>query len=71
VDLTRIPLYLRHLDNAWLHDEAPLLVGAVLAAFLGAWWGKRLIPKITHRTVQLVVGLLMVGIAAMLLAGII
>jgi len=71
VDLTRIPLYLRHLDNAWLLDEGPLLVGAVLAAFLGAWWGKRLIPKITHRTVQLVVGLLMVGIAAMLLAGII
>lgn len=71
VDLTRIPVYLRHLDAGWLSAEWPLLTGSVAAAFLGAWWGKRLIPKVTYRTVQLVVGGMMIGIAGMLLAGII
>ncbi|MCC7503433.1 MAG: sulfite exporter TauE/SafE family protein [Flavobacteriales bacterium] len=71
VDLTRIPLYLRHLGAGQLEREWLLLVACVLAAFLGAWWGKQLIPKITYRTVQLTVGGLMIGIASMLVAGII
>lgn len=71
VDLTRIPLYAQHVGMGQLQREWPLLVACVLAAFLGAWWGKRLIPKITYRTVQLAVGGLMMGIAFLLVAGII
>ena len=70
VDSTRIPVYLRSLDPQWLRTEWPLLLACVLAAFLGAWWGKRLIPKVTHRAVQIIIGVLMMAIAAGLLAGI-
>jgi uncharacterized membrane protein YfcA len=48
-----------------------LLITTVLASFLGAWWGKRLIPKITFRSVQVVVGVLLLGIAGALLAGVV
>jgi len=71
VDITRIPLYLKHLGAAQLQREWSLLLACVLAAFLGAWWGKRLIPKITYRTMQFAVGALMMGIAGMLVAGIV
>lgn len=69
VDLTRIPVYLVSFDHLWLSDQWPLLLTTVLAAFLGAWWGRMLIPKITYRTVQVVVGALMIGIAIGLLTG--
>ncbi|HMC98290.1 MAG TPA: sulfite exporter TauE/SafE family protein [Flavobacteriales bacterium] len=71
VDLTRIPIYLRNMPQGLLSGRWPLLVTTTLAAFLGAWLGKRLIPKITLRGVQVVVGLLMLLIAAALLAGLI
>lgn len=69
VDLTRIPMYVRRLDAHWITTEWPLLLGSVLAAFLGAWWGRRLIPTITHRTVQWVVAALMGTIAGLLVTG--
>jgi uncharacterized membrane protein YfcA len=70
VDLTRIPLYLRTLNADALLHEWPLLLAAVLAAFAGAWAGKKLIPVITYRAVQWTVAVLMVLIAGMLVAGI-
>lgn len=70
VDVTRIPIYVRDMPHGLLGERWPLLLAATLAAFLGAWLGKRLIPKITLRGVQLVVGGLMLAIAAALLAGV-
>lgn len=71
VDLTRLPTYLRGGTVLGLRDQWPLLTAATLAAFLGAWWGRKVIPKVTMRGVQLVVGLLILAIAALLAAGII
>ena len=70
VDVTRIPIYLREMPLGLLSERGPLLLATTLAAFFGAWLGKRLIPKITLRGVQLVVGGLMLAIAAALLAGV-
>lgn len=70
VDLTRIPVYLERFPDT-LFDRWPLIVATTLAAFLGAWWGKKLIPKITMRSVQLVVGVMMLVIAAFMAAGVI
>ncbi len=70
VDLTRIPVYLARMPQGLLHEQALLLTITVLASFLGAWGGKILIPKITFRTVQVVVGMLLLGIAGALLAGV-
>ena len=43
----------------------------VLAAFAGAWWGRKLLPSLTYRGVQLAVAVLLLAIAAGLLAGVI
>jgi uncharacterized membrane protein YfcA len=71
VDLTRLPTYLNGGMLGTLRDEWPLLLASALAAFAGAWWGKKLIPKVTMRGVQLVVSGLMLAIAGMLAGGII
>jgi uncharacterized membrane protein YfcA len=47
------------------------LIAATLAAFIGAWWGRKLIPKVTMRAVQITVGLLILAIAVLLSTGII
>ena len=71
VDLTRIPVYLSSGMLSASIDQWPLLTVTTLTAFLGAWWGKRVITKVTYRGVQIVVSLLMVAIAALLITGVI
>ncbi len=71
VDLTRLPTYVRGGSMSGIQDQWPLLTAATLAAFIGAWWGKKLIPKVTMRGVQLTVGVLILAIAVLLSTGII
>lgn len=71
VDLTRLPTYATSDLIATAKEQGPLLLASTLAAFIGAWWGKKLIPKVTMRGVQLTVGVLILAIAVMLTAGII
>lgn len=70
VDLTRIPIYLGRMPQGLLQQHGMLLLYTTLAAFLGAYWGKRLIPKVTLRGVQLLVALLLLVIALGLLLGV-
>ena len=71
VDFTRLPTYLAGGMLATLRTEWPLLMASALAAFAGAWWGKKLIPKVTLRGVQRTVGVLMLAIAGMLASGVV
>ena len=71
VDFTRIPFYLGSMDITLLAAQLPLLMGCVLAAFAGAWWGRKLLPSITYHGVQIAVAVLLLGIAAGLLGGVI
>lgn len=71
VDLTRLPTYLRGGTLSGVQEQWPLLLAATLAAFVGAWWGKKLIPKVTMRAVQLTVGVLILIVAVFLGSGII
>ncbi len=71
VDLTRLPTYLSSGMLGTLRAEWPVLLASVLAAFAGAWWGKKMIPKVTMRGVQFAVGALMLAIAVMLGSGVI
>jgi uncharacterized membrane protein YfcA len=71
VDLTRLPTYLRGGALTDIQEQWPLLIAATLAAFIGAWWGRKLIPKVTMRGVQLTVGVLILVIAVLLSTGII
>jgi uncharacterized membrane protein YfcA len=71
VDLTRLPTYLRGGALTDIQEQWPLLIAATLAAFIGAWWGRKLIHKVTMRAVQVTVGLLILAIAIFLSTGII
>jgi uncharacterized membrane protein YfcA len=75
VDLTRISVYLalfvaagQHLDDfaGW-----PLVITGSLAAFCGVMIGKRYIHKVTMKSIQTVVGVLLFGVGLALIAGII
>lgn len=71
VDLTRIPMYLASPLRTAVMDSWPLLLATTVAAFAGAWIGRRLIPKVTMRGVQLLAAVLMLGVAGMLVCGIV
>jgi uncharacterized membrane protein YfcA len=70
VDLTRIPVYWSRMPDGLPMEHGGLLLATVASAFLGSWWGRRLIPKVTFRAVQLLVGVLLLAIALALLAGV-
>lgn len=66
VDFTRIPVYLSSFDLTVLRAEWTTIVLATLAAFLGAYLGKKLIPKVTLQAVHRTVGILMIFMGAAL-----
>jgi len=75
VDVVRLGVYgasaLRgHLAALGDGDGIGLVVAATLAAFVGAWSGRRLLHKMTVRLVQLVVGILLLLLAFGIGAGI-
>jgi uncharacterized membrane protein YfcA len=59
VDFTRIPVYISRYAGGTLQGEWPTITAATIAAFVGALIGKRLIPKITLRSVHILVAILM------------
>lgn len=69
VDLTRLPTYATGELIGHAQAQGTLLLATTLAAFIGAWWGKKLIPKVTMRGVQLTVGVLILAISVMLATG--
>lgn len=71
VDLTRLSVYLRHMSTAGLAANWKLVIAATLTAFSGAFIGARLMKKITLRTVQIIVGIMLMFIGILLGAGLI
>jgi uncharacterized protein len=69
VDLTRLPTYAGGDTVTAVQEQWPLLFASTLAAFIGAWWGRKLIPKVTLRGVQVTVGVLILVIAVLLVSG--
>jgi uncharacterized membrane protein YfcA len=54
-----------------LADSWQLVLAASAAAFLGAFWGKELLKKVTLRAVQVLVGIMLVLLGLALAAGVI
>ena len=71
VDMTRISVYASHFSMAGNLENAPLLIAATGSAFLGAFIGNRLMKKVTMRSVQALVAVMLFGIAVGLGLGII
>ena len=75
IDISRLSVYGSSFFSRHFYtlnrESLILLVLACLAAFTGSWTGRRLLKKVTYRTVQLSVGILIMAMALLLGAGII
>lgn len=70
VDVSRISVYSSHFSLAGGGHNL-LLLAAIVAAFSGAFIGNRLVKKVTMRTIQVIVSIMLFGIAGALGTGII
>jgi hypothetical protein len=71
VDFTRLSVYASRLKELNLTEQMPLLIAATLAAMTGALLGNKLLKKITLRSIQVLVAVMLVIISLALGAGII
>lgn len=71
IDVTRLPVYLSGIEWQDLSAEWYTLLGATLAAFVGAWAGRRLLRKVTLQFVQYLVAVLVAVIGILLALGVI
>ncbi len=63
VDFTRLSVYASRFAAAHLHENIALLATATLAAIAGALIGKKLLKKVTLRSIQLLVAIMLVFIS--------
>lgn len=71
VDFTRLSVYASRFAAAHLHENIALLATATLAAIAGALIGKKLLKKVTLRSIQLLVAVMLVFISLALGLGVI
>jgi len=71
VDITRIPIYWTKYDQGFVFENIRIIGLATLFAFLGAYVGKRLINKVTMKTVHLIIGVLLVVMGLGMIIGLI
>ena len=71
VDVSRSYIYLNHFSNMNFSNAGPLLIIAVVSAFLGTLLGNRVVKKVTIRFVRLSVSVMLFVLAVLLAAGVI
>jgi uncharacterized membrane protein YfcA len=69
VDIVRIGVYGANYDFLSLGNRVSLVVAAVLAAFVGALIGRRMLTKVSLRVVQIIVAVMLLMIAVGIGAG--
>ena len=63
VDATRLTVYAQHFAVSGLNENIVLISAATLCAFLGAFFGNKLLKKITLRAIQVIVSILLLVVA--------
>jgi len=71
IDFTRLSVYFSKFLSAGISDNLNFIIAAALSAFVGAYFGKKLLKKITLNTLQLMVSVMIVILSVLLGAGII
>lgn len=71
VDFSRLTVYAGILKSEEVMGNPALIAVATLAAFIGAFWGSRLVKKVTIRSLQALVAIMLFLIAILLGGGII
>ncbi len=69
VDTTRLGVYATRFTQAGLIDNVPLVAGATASAMAGAYFGNRLLKKITIHRLQLLVAALLIVLSLALALG--
>jgi uncharacterized membrane protein YfcA len=69
VDISRLSVYATSITSVGNADHVPILIAATLSAFLGALAGNRMMKKVTIRSIQILVSVMMFGIAVSLAVG--
>jgi uncharacterized membrane protein YfcA len=71
VDIARLTVYARKIFSQAAAFNYYLVTAATFSAFAGAWLGNKLLKKVTIRTLQILVGTMLLIFAVLLGAGII
>jgi uncharacterized membrane protein YfcA len=71
VDVTRLMVYGKDLAAGYQAIDWQLVIAASVAAFVGAYFGKKLLQKITIKLVHWMVSALLLLVALALMTGII
>ena len=71
VDISRLSIYVGKIQKINIQENIGIISVATLCAFIGAYFGKMLLKKITINTIQYVVSVLIVIISVLLILGII
>ena len=71
IDISRLSIYSKHVFFNEHPFNYPLIIAATLAAFAGAFIGNKLLKKVTIKTIQLLVALLLFVFSVLLGLGII
>lgn len=71
IDLTRLGLYFTRMENISIEENLPILITAVLSAFLGAFFGRKLLRKVTLGAVQWTVAVMILVLSVLLAMGVI
>jgi len=71
VDISRLAVYATHFGALNLQENLPLLISACLSAFTGAFIGRKVLKKVTFRSIQILVGIMLIVISIALGAGLI
>lgn len=71
IDVTRLGLYFSRMKSIDIGSNLPILCTAVLSAFLGAFFGRKLLKKVTLDFVQWTVAIMILILATLLAGGII
>lgn len=71
VDFTRLAVYATRFAATNLYENIPLLAGATLSAIAGAYLGNKLLKKVTFKSIQILVAIMLVFISIALGMGLI
>jgi uncharacterized membrane protein YfcA len=71
VDISRLTVYSKQILNNQTQFDYTLLILATLSAFIGAYFGNKLLKKVTLTTIQNIVTFMLVLFAVLLIMGII
>lgn len=71
IDITRLGLYFSRMEGINIEENLAILITAVLSAFLGAFFGRKLLKKVTLAFVQWTVAVMILMLSLLLAMGII